>query len=64
VESSTHPAATSNGVRWTSDEAERSLQAMADALREYGKAILENDEATFERMTTLRWWEVEPEFRN
>lgn len=59
-----HPASASNGVSWTSDEVERSLRTMADALGEHGQPILENDDATFERMSTLRWWDVQPEFRN
>lgn len=48
------------GVSWTAEEVDSNLRGFARVLREHGKLILEGDAGTFQRMETLRWWDVWP----
>jgi hypothetical protein len=56
-----HPAvekALGYGIANSDDEVLNELSRLSDALQRYGKPLLEHDRPTFERMKTVKWWEL------
>ncbi len=56
-----HPAvekALGYGIANSDDEVRRELNRLSGALQQYGRPLLEHDRQVFERMKTLRWWEL------
>ena len=56
-----HPAiesALGYGIANSEDEVRRELIRWADALRRYGRPLLEHDSRVFEKMRTFKWWEA------
>jgi len=54
-----HPGARGALVE-SSDDVERELKNLADALRKHGQPILDGDDAVFDTMRNVRWWDFEP----
>jgi hypothetical protein len=55
-----HPAvenALGYGIANSDDEVSREVKRLSDALRHYGKPLLEHDRQVFEKMKTFKWWE-------
>jgi hypothetical protein len=46
------------GIAYSDDEICRELRCLSDALRRYGRPLLEFDKQVFERMKTVKWWEL------
>jgi hypothetical protein len=55
-----HPSAKGDVVESTA-EIEVELRAISDALRQYGRPILEGDDSVFEKMKSVRWWDFDSE---
>jgi hypothetical protein len=56
-----HPAAEKAlgyGIANSDEEIRRELGRLSDALQQYGKPLLEHDRQVFERMKTVKWWEL------
>ncbi len=56
-----HPAiekALGYGIANSDDEVRRELNRLSDALQRYGKPLLEHDRQVFEKMKTVKWWEL------
>ena len=56
-----HPAveyALGYGIANSEDEVRRELSRLADALRRYGRPLLEHDTQVFQRMRTFKWWQA------
>ena len=54
-----HPAIESTlgyGIANSDDEVRCAINRLAEALRRYGKPLLEHDSRVFERMRTFKWW--------
>lgn len=49
-----------DGVSWTAEEVQRTLERLAIALRSHGTPILRGDAEAFDAMGSLRWWDVAP----
>jgi hypothetical protein len=52
------PAAGGTGISWTEEEVATNLEKFGRALATYGQPILLGDEATYESMKSVRWWNV------
>src|SRR5262245_52400823 len=56
-----HPAvekALGYGIANSDEEVRRELNRLSDALQRYGKPLLEHDRQVFEKMKTVKWWEL------
>lgn len=46
------------GIANSDEEVRRELNRLSEVLQKYGKPLLEHDELVFERMKTVKWWEL------
>ena len=46
------------GIANSEDEVRRELNRLSDALQKYGGPLLEHNRRVFERLQTVKWWEL------
>jgi hypothetical protein len=46
------------GIAYSDVDVNRELRRLSDALQQYGKPLLEFDKHIFEKMKTVKWWEL------
>jgi hypothetical protein len=47
-----------DGIAYSDDEVQRELKRLSDAMQRYGKPLLAHDRQAFEKMKTVKWWEL------